>query len=189
MQRFMRRPSPSLVLSALALAVSLGGTGYAAVVLPANSVGTAQLKNGAVVGTKVKSHSLIADNFKSGQLPKGQPGQAGLPGPVGLPGPAGPKGDPAAKHWAVVRGSDGAIIRQSGGIVPAKPAGQGLYTLTFPQSVNACAPIITLSATGNTPDEGFASAATGAQDTQYNIQTLNQNGGHQDRTFSIAVLC
>jgi hypothetical protein len=186
MQGFIRRPSPALVLSALALMVALGGTGYAAVVLPANSVGTAQLKNGAVVGTKVKSHSLIADNFKSGQLPKGEAGPVGLPGPAG---PSGPKGDPATKQWAVVRGSDGAIIRQSGGIAAAKPAGQGLYTLTFPQSVNGCAPIITLSSTGNTPEEGFASAATGTQATQYNIQTLNQNGGHQDRTFSIAVFC
>ena len=183
MHRSIRRPSPALVVAGLALAVSLGGTGYAAVVLPANSVGTAQLKNGAVVGTKVKTHSLVAANFRPGALPKGDPG------PVGLPGPAGPKGDPAAKAWAVVRGADGAIVRQSGGVTAAKPAGQGLYTLTFPQSVSECAPIVTLSSTNATPEEGFASAATGAQATQYTVQTLNAGGGHENRTFSIALLC
>jgi hypothetical protein len=38
------RPSPALVVSAVALSVALGGTSYAAIVLPANSVGTKQLK-------------------------------------------------------------------------------------------------------------------------------------------------
>ena len=49
MGRLRRRPSPALVVACLALAVALGGTGYAAMVLPANSVGTKQLRNGAVV--------------------------------------------------------------------------------------------------------------------------------------------
>ena len=71
MGRLRRRPSPALVVACLALAVALGGTGYAAIVLPANSVGTKQLKNGAVVATKVKMHSLVAENFKDGQLPSG----------------------------------------------------------------------------------------------------------------------
>src|SRR3954464_16038706 len=106
----MARPrvrwSPSMVVACAALVVAVGGTGYAAVVLPANSVGTAQLKNGAVVVTTVKSHSLVAANFQPGALPKG------APGPVGLPGPADRKGDPAAKPWPVVRGSDGGIVRQ-----------------------------------------------------------------------------
>jgi hypothetical protein len=186
MRGSIRRPSPSLAISMLALAISLGGTGYAAVVLPAGSVGTAQLKNGAVVGTKVKSHSLVAANFKPGALPSGPSGPSG---PVGLPGPAGPKGDPAAKAWAVVRGADGAIVRQSGGVVAAKPAGQGLYTLTFPQSVAECAPVVTVASTTNTPEEGFGSAATGAQPTQYTVQTLNANGGHENHTFSIALFC
>lgn len=180
------RPSPALVVASLALAVALGGTGYAAVVLPANSVGTAQLKNGAVVGSKVKAHSLSAASFKPGQLPKGDPGPVGLAGPAG---PAGPKGDAATKLWAVVRGADGAIVRQSGGIGVTTPAGAGKYVVTFPQSVNGCAPVVTLSGTGATPDEGSASATTGAQATQLNVQTLDSGGGHSNETFSIAVFC
>ena len=52
------RPSPALIIALIALMVSLGGTGYAAFALPNNSVGTKQLKNGAVTAAKVKRHSL-----------------------------------------------------------------------------------------------------------------------------------
>ena len=49
------RPSPALVISLIALFVALSGTGYAALnSLPKNSVGTKQLKNGAVTAAKLK---------------------------------------------------------------------------------------------------------------------------------------
>jgi hypothetical protein len=89
----VRLPRPSTALALAALAVALGGTGYAATVLPVGSVGTAQLKNGAVVSAKVKNHSLRAVDFASGQLPAGERGPAGAQGPQGPAGPAGPKGD------------------------------------------------------------------------------------------------
>ncbi len=50
------RPSPAMV-------VALGGIGSAATVLPAASVGTAQLKSNAVTGAKVKNGSLTAADF------------------------------------------------------------------------------------------------------------------------------
>lgn len=37
----MKPPSPALAISLIALAVALGGTGYAVTQLPKNSVGTA----------------------------------------------------------------------------------------------------------------------------------------------------
>ena len=45
----VRRPSPALVISCVALAIALGGTSYATVLqVPRNSVGPAQLKTAAV---------------------------------------------------------------------------------------------------------------------------------------------
>ena len=38
------RPSPAMIVAIVALVLSLGGTSYAAIVLPANSVGTTQIK-------------------------------------------------------------------------------------------------------------------------------------------------
>jgi hypothetical protein len=66
------------VASTLALIVALGGTAVAGTALAHNSVGTPQLKNGAVTHAKlhkaavtasnVKANSLLAKDFKSGQL-------------------------------------------------------------------------------------------------------------------------
>jgi hypothetical protein len=96
--RRMSRPSPPTIIALLALFISLGGTTYAAVNLPANSVGTRQLKNGAVSGeklrndavssSKVKNGSLLAKDFKPGQLPAGPRGPRGLPGATGQRGPS-----------------------------------------------------------------------------------------------------
>jgi hypothetical protein len=75
------RPSPAMLVALLALFVSLGGSAYAALTLPNNSVGTMQLMHGAVTGAKlhagavtaqsVKRHSLQAADFAAGQLPTG----------------------------------------------------------------------------------------------------------------------
>jgi hypothetical protein len=95
MRRILRhRPSPALVVACLALAVALSGVGYAAVVIPRNSVGTAQLKTDAVVSKKVKNGSLLAADFKAGQLPAGAPGAKGDKGDKGDTGEAGPFPDP-----------------------------------------------------------------------------------------------
>jgi hypothetical protein len=72
----------------LALFVALGGTSYAAVKLPRNSVGTAQIKNKAV--TQVKLSTATVKALKGA---KGDKGAAGATGPAGA---AGAKGDPGA---------------------------------------------------------------------------------------------
>jgi hypothetical protein len=90
MFRSTPRPSPALVIACFALAVALGGTSYAAILtVPVNSVGTAHLKPNAVVSSKVKNRSLLAVDFKTGQLPAGPPGPKGDRGDAGAPGISG----------------------------------------------------------------------------------------------------
>lgn len=55
---FARRPSPAIAISVTALFLSLGGVGYAATQLPRNSVGNAQIQNGAVSFTKIRPNSV-----------------------------------------------------------------------------------------------------------------------------------
>jgi hypothetical protein len=97
------RPSPALVIASIALAISLGGTGYAAFKLPKGSVGSPQLRRGAVTSIKVRNRSLLAVDFKRGQLPaaapaglKGEKGDKGEKGEKGDPGPGGPAGSQGA---------------------------------------------------------------------------------------------
>ena len=63
-----RRPSAPLVVSFVALFVALGGVGYAATQLPANSVGTAQLQNGSVGNWKLKSNAVGARKIINGSV-------------------------------------------------------------------------------------------------------------------------
>jgi hypothetical protein len=86
-----------MIVALVALFVALGGSAYAALSLPADSVGTRQIRNAAVTGAKlatgavtarkVKAHSLLARDFKRGQLPSGPQGPRG---PAGAAGPVGP---------------------------------------------------------------------------------------------------
>jgi len=64
------RPSPAMIVAIVALVLSLGGTSYAAIVLPAGSVGTTQLKKNAVVGSKVKNGSLTVADISAASLSK-----------------------------------------------------------------------------------------------------------------------
>jgi hypothetical protein len=87
--------SPALWIALVALFVALGGTGYAALNIANNSIGTKQLKRGAVknpdlaansvTGRKVKRRSLDRTDFKANSLPRGPQGPVGRPGATGSP--------------------------------------------------------------------------------------------------------
>ena len=77
------------VISIIALCIALGGTSYAALTLPRNSVTSKQLKPGSVTSSDVKNRSLLRKDFKRGQLRRGA---AGPVGPAGAAGPAGARG-------------------------------------------------------------------------------------------------
>ncbi len=59
MRKILRRmPSPAMVVACISLAVALGGTSYAAITLPRNSVGTKQLQKNSVTAFKLTSNSV-----------------------------------------------------------------------------------------------------------------------------------
>ena len=86
------RPSPAMVVACTALFFAMTGAGYAAGMLGPNTVGSKQLKSNAVISSKVKNRSLLAADFKAGQLPQGLKGDPGAPGAPGAPGQQGPQG-------------------------------------------------------------------------------------------------
>lgn len=109
--------------SALALFVALGGGAYAAISMPADSVGARQLKSGAVGTAELRHGAVTLTKIAAGMQAelRGAVGPAGPPGPTGGAGPAGPAG-PA--------GSDGATGPQ-GAIGPQGPAGPGAPVLNY----------------------------------------------------------
>jgi hypothetical protein len=90
------------VIATLALFLALGGGGaYAASTLGRNTVGTGQLKKGAVTGAKVKDGTLAASDFRPGELLRGEHGERGPAGERG------PRGAPGATNAVVRYGSEG----------------------------------------------------------------------------------
>ena len=91
-------------MSTIAVTLALSGVSYAAATLPSNSVGTSQIRTGAVTGAKVRAGSLLARDFARGQL------RTGTRGPMGPAGPAGAAGQIGAKG---VDGQNGAVAGYS----------------------------------------------------------------------------
>jgi hypothetical protein len=183
-----------MVIACIALAFALGGTGYAAFRLPANSVTTREVKN----------RSLLAVDFKLGQLPRGAPGAAGPAGPAGAPGPSGPAGPPGASgsanlKWALVK-ADGTIAQQSGGLtVTNHSAGQ--YVLDFGAATNTKLIEATAGLAGDATVRGHVVAGPcggtaegvvcpAGNDTNHVIvRTYNPaNSTLEDHSFYVAVL-
>jgi hypothetical protein len=74
-----------MIVAIIALVVALGGTSYAALKLPKNSVGTRQIKGNAVTTAKLKGSSVTSGKVKNGSLAAGdfKPGQLNAKGPAG----------------------------------------------------------------------------------------------------------
>ena len=167
MKRLRRfRPSPAMAVACLALLVALGGTSIAAVnALPANSVGTAQLKNNAVNSQKVRNNSLLEEDFALGTLPP-------------------------ATLWAIVD-ENGAVARRSSGVTSTARTAPGYYPVVFDRDVSGCA----YSATIGSPFltglwHGFVSVAV-VRDNPNTlvVGTLDIRGNSADRPFNVAVFC
>jgi hypothetical protein len=110
LSRIRSRLTFANTMSLIAVFIALGGTGYAAVNLPRNSVGNRQIRNNAVTGGKIKNGSLQAGDFKAGDLPAGRTGAAGPVGPIGPVGPMGATGaigETGAKGANGTNGADG----------------------------------------------------------------------------------
>jgi hypothetical protein len=71
-------PTPSMVVSMVALTVALGGTSYAVASLPARSVGSKQVKPNAIAGVHIKSNAVTSAKVKDGSLTGKDVNEAGL---------------------------------------------------------------------------------------------------------------
>lgn len=147
----MLMPKHSTVVAYVALFIALGGTSYAAVKLPKNSVGSTQIKSNAVTSGKVKNGSLRKADFKAGDLPagaQGAQGPQGLKGDKGDRGTDGTNGAPGAPGTgsarafaridatgtliggaAQAKGITQSMIQKNPGVPGAESTGPGVYCI------------------------------------------------------------
>lgn len=114
------------IMATIAVFMALGGSAYAAVVLPANSVGSKQIKNRAVTLAKIGSSARRALHGQRGvRGPRGLEGQQGAQGPQAPQGPQGPQGGPGAPGQAGSQGPAGTaraygLVTSTGTLVAGK---------------------------------------------------------------------
>lgn len=200
----LRKPSPAMLVAMVALFVALGGSSYAALALPRNSVDTKQIKksavttkkikNKAVTSKKVKNNSLLVTDFKASA-------RAGLRGPQGLPGTKGDKGDQGApglaatKLWAKVSSATPSIVRTSGATGLEGPAAIGLtgvYRITFNQNVSNCLSVASISTgDGGQPPAGqIGTNNSAAFPNAIVVATYSAAGAAvSTQDFTVAVFC
>jgi hypothetical protein len=189
-QVLLQRLTYANVMATSAVFIALGGSAYAAIKLPKNSVGSRQIKSNAISSSKVKDGSLKAMDFAAGQLPRGV---QGLSGPTGPQGSAGKDGASATGLWVNVD-TDGKIIDNSGAVAAVTRQGAGQYLVEFTRDVNTCARTVYVSGHRNRPvNPAFAGVSTTQQQAntkQLLVSTSPQFGqALADGPFSLVVFC
>jgi hypothetical protein len=119
----------------LALMVALGGTSYAGIALDARSVGTKELKRGAVTRAKIKANAVSPGKLSNAAKqaltgPQGAPGAPGAPGQKGDTGATGPTFTAFGRN--PVNGAlpgDGIVVDLIGSNGSAATTGSGALTL------------------------------------------------------------
>ncbi|MFT3865066.1 MAG: hypothetical protein QM729_12395 [Solirubrobacterales bacterium] len=119
-----RRLTYANVIATLALFLAIGGGAYAATRLPKNSVGTAQLKKGAVTAGKIAKKTRKQLQGERG--PQGPQGKTGAKGATGARGATGAKGEAGDGPAFEVYGTDKAVPGQ----IVAQTLAAGAYVLS-----------------------------------------------------------
>lgn len=179
MQRRLKdRITYANVTATLALFVALGGTSYAALKLPRNSVGSAQIRTGAVRSSEIKDRSIRTRDLSL----QARKALRGTPGPQGLQGAT---GAPAAKFFAAVSGA-GEFVR--GNATSGGRAGSvGFYVVGFAEPVSGCAYAATLGATDGTVTPGRITVSD--EGGKVGVRTYDGSGNSADLPFHLVVAC
>lgn len=206
--RFRRScPSPSMTVALMALFVALGGSSYAAVTLKKNSVRSNHIKNGQVKGpdltqnsvtsTKVKDASLLARDFKSGQLPGGPVGPRGFPGAKGDPGSPGRDATNLFAYVADVSSTTTAALGYGkGAISVSDPAGNNEYRVVFDRNLRGCVAHVDagfgdpLSPTNTSVGARASTGITRVEGNEVRVERfVGDPAASTDSSFMISVFC
>jgi hypothetical protein len=178
-------------MSTLAVFIALGGSAWAVTALPRNSVGSAQIRTGAVSTGEIRNRSVRSIDIRDRAITLRDISASARASLRGAQGPAGPPGPAATSYRAAVN---------SGGGTPSGNArtvnhqgGTNEYTVHFDRDVSACIYSATLAAVQNgptleQPPAGRITAASAGGDGVL-VRTFAANGTAAEAPFHLIVAC
>ncbi len=146
-------------LGAIAIFIALGGTGYAAIAIPRNSVGTQQLRNGAITPAKLDGRAIAGSIFAWAYIES--------------------NGRVVASH-----GLRRAVGRGAGGFY-----GFVLTDQRVPKGCAATASIAGSATTGRIPGSAVALLGLFPRPVAVGVYTFNAAGQAAQLPFVVEVLC
>ncbi len=166
------RPTPSLVISILALIVALGGTAYAA----------GRINGSAIVGQSISGHKLKKNTLNGNQINNQKLGTVAAAKTatnvhwVVANNPAGPNNVSLARS-----NTSGVTLQESGGAV----------TVNFPFDVSGCANVAGRNNAGTTAPGAGTAQTNGVSGSPQGLQvrTRDATGADVDGDFHLIVIC
>jgi hypothetical protein len=183
MKRFLRTPSPSMVVACAALFVSLGGVSYAVATIDSadivnGSIRNRDFKDGTLRGQEAKADGFGPNAIKEQSLDASKLDQ--VPSAVLADG---------VVRQAVI--SDAGATVRGRGVASSAQTGTGQYQVIFDRDVRQCAYFATLgdeSASGpGTGQIAVTSAATSVNGVR--VVTRDSAGTQANRSFHVLVSC
>ena len=178
------------VISCLALFIALGGTGYAAITLPRNSVGSAQLRSKSVGTSEMKSNAVTSRTIKRGSIQTSDMSATARASLRGQAGPAGPAGPPGTTFRAAV--PTGGSVAAGNATRATHVGGTNEYTVEFPRDLSGCIATATLATvqSGPTTDQPEAGRITVASaGASVVVKTFRADGSPGEQPFNVIVSC
>jgi len=176
----IRRPTPALVVAFVALSVALSSSaGANPVTGVASLIKGSQIAKNAITTKQVKNKSLLAKDFKSGQLPRGP---AGAPGAQGAQGPPGPAGAFRAYTNVKVDQAQQPTLNRNKGFSNVRSPDPGVYCLIAPGIEPSSVPHFAGQWTDGTQYVGVNVAADGGGQ-QCNSNEFQVNTVADDTTY------
>ena len=179
------------VTSALALFVALGGTSYAAITLPRNSVGPKQIRSGAVGTSELRTGAVRSGDIRNRSVRLGDISTGARRSLRGQTGAAGPAGPPGPTYRAAVPA--GGTLQRGNAVSVGHQGGTNEYRVTFDREVSSCVATATLAAVpaGAGTDQPAPGRVTVAHDqpTSVLVRTFAADGNPAEQPFNLIVAC
>jgi hypothetical protein len=179
------------VTALLALFVALGGTGYAAVTLPHNSVGSAQIRSRAVGSSELRTGAVSSRALHDRTVQLTDLSLAARASLRGASGPPGQPGPPGQTFRAAV--PSGGTVQRGNAVGAAHQGGTNEYRVTFATDISGCVATATLAAVpaGAVIDQPTPGRITVTQDQATSVlgRTVAQDATPAEQPFNVVLAC